>query len=54
MILITTTPVVQITIDRAKSQYPFGIRMQDIGESLSLLVVNTILNRFGMDGRSMM
>ncbi|MRE70589.1 efflux RND transporter permease subunit, partial [Escherichia coli] len=30
-------PVVQITIDRAKAN-TLGIRMQDIGESLSLLV----------------
>ncbi|MGY6358179.1 MexW/MexI family multidrug efflux RND transporter permease subunit [Proteus mirabilis] len=44
-------PVVQITIDRAKAN-TLGIRMQDIGESLSLLVGEHYINRFGMDGRS--
>lgn len=44
-------PVVQIAIDRAKAN-SLGIRMQDIGESLSLLVGEHYINRFGMDGRS--
>ncbi|MEQ5207333.1 MexW/MexI family multidrug efflux RND transporter permease subunit [Proteus vulgaris] len=44
-------PVVQVTIDRAKAN-SLGIRMQDIGESLSLLVGEHYINRFGMDGRS--
>lgn len=44
-------PVVQVTIDRAKAN-TLGIRMQDIGESLSLLVGEHYINRFGMDGRS--
>lgn len=44
-------PVVQIAIDRAKAN-TLGIRMQDIGESLSLLVGEHYINRFGMDGRS--
>lgn len=44
-------PVVQIAIDRTKAN-SLGIRMQDIGESLSLLVGEHYINRFGMDGRS--
>ncbi|MBG6038656.1 MexW/MexI family multidrug efflux RND transporter permease subunit [Proteus cibarius] len=44
-------PVVQVAIDRAKAN-SLGIRMQDIGESLSLLVGEHYINRFGMDGRS--
>ncbi|WP_099076264.1 MexW/MexI family multidrug efflux RND transporter permease subunit [Proteus alimentorum] len=44
-------PVVQVAIDRAKAN-SLGIRMQDIGESLSLLVGEHYINRFGIDGRS--
>ncbi|HDH9217473.1 TPA: MexW/MexI family multidrug efflux RND transporter permease subunit [Escherichia coli] len=44
-------PVIQVAIDRAKAN-SLGIRMQDIGESLSLLVGEHYINRFGMDGRS--
>ena len=44
-------PVVQVRIDRAKAN-SLGIRMQDIGESLAVLVGENYLNRFGMDGRS--
>ncbi|MBJ2119007.1 MexW/MexI family multidrug efflux RND transporter permease subunit [Proteus penneri] len=44
-------PVVQVAIDRAKAN-SLGIRMQDIGESLSLLVGEHYINRFAMDGRS--
>ncbi|WP_446470394.1 MexW/MexI family multidrug efflux RND transporter permease subunit [Xenorhabdus stockiae] len=44
-------PVVQIQIDRAKAN-SLGIKMQDIGESLALLVGEDYINRFGMQGRS--
>ncbi|MBD2810984.1 MexW/MexI family multidrug efflux RND transporter permease subunit [Xenorhabdus sp. Vera] len=44
-------PVVQIRVDRAKAN-SLGIRMQDIGESLALLVGENYINRFGMNGRS--
>ncbi|PHM36746.1 Resistance-Nodulation-cell Division efflux transporter [Xenorhabdus mauleonii] len=44
-------PVVQIRIDRAKAN-SLGIRMQDIGESLTFLVGENYINRFGMEGRS--
>ena len=45
------SPVVQVRIDRAKAN-SLGIRMQDIGESLAVLVGENYLNRFGMEGRS--
>lgn len=44
-------PVLQIRIDRSKAN-SLGLRMQDIGESLALLVGENYVNRFGMDGRS--
>ena len=44
-------PVVQVRIDRAKAN-SLGIRMQDIGESLAVLVGENYLNRFGMQGRA--
>ena len=44
-------PVVQVRIDRAKAN-SLGISMQDIGESLAVLVGENYINRFGMDGRS--
>ncbi|MDX7985921.1 MexW/MexI family multidrug efflux RND transporter permease subunit [Xenorhabdus sp. 12] len=44
-------PVVQVRIDRAKAN-SLGIRMQDIGESLTFLVGESYINRFGMEGRS--
>ncbi|HCR1364271.1 TPA: multidrug efflux RND transporter permease MexI [Pseudomonas aeruginosa] len=44
-------PVVQVRIDRAKAN-SLGIRMQDIGESLAVLVGENYVNRFGMEGRS--
>ncbi len=44
-------PVVQVHIDRAKAN-SLGIRMQDIGESLAVLVGENYVNRFGMEGRS--
>ena len=44
-------PVVQVSIDRAKAN-SLGIRMQDIGESLAVLVGENYINRFGMEGRS--
>lgn len=44
-------PVVQVNIDHAKAN-SLGIRMQDIGESLNVLVGENYLNRFAMDGRS--
>lgn len=45
------SPVVQVRINRAKAN-SLGIRMQDIGESLAVLVGEDYLNRFGMEGRS--
>ncbi|CAM3969916.1 MexW/MexI family multidrug efflux RND transporter permease subunit [Pseudomonas wadenswilerensis] len=44
-------PVVQVRVDRAKAN-SMGIRMQDIGESLAVLVGENYLNRFGLEGRS--
>ncbi|MBS7779288.1 MexW/MexI family multidrug efflux RND transporter permease subunit [Acidovorax sp. CCYZU-2555] len=44
-------PVVQVRIDRAKAA-SLGLRMQDIGESLAVLVGENYLNRFAMDGRA--
>ncbi|WP_272674504.1 MexW/MexI family multidrug efflux RND transporter permease subunit [Providencia sp. PROV153] len=44
-------PVVEVRINRSKAN-SLGIRMQDIGESLTLLVGENYINRFGMDGRS--
>ncbi|MDD1016585.1 MexW/MexI family multidrug efflux RND transporter permease subunit [Pseudomonas rubra] len=44
-------PVVQVRVDRAKAN-SMGIRMQDIGESLAVLVGENYLNRFGLQGRS--
>ncbi|KDN98511.1 MexW/MexI family multidrug efflux RND transporter permease subunit [Pseudomonas donghuensis] len=44
-------PVVQVRVDRAKAN-SLGIRMQDIGESLAVLVGENYLNRFGLEGRS--
>lgn len=44
-------PVVEVKINRSKAN-SLGISMQDIGESLSLLVGENYINRFGMDGRS--
>ncbi|KAF1032021.1 MAG: Efflux pump membrane transporter BepE [Pseudomonas sp.] len=44
-------PVVQVQIDRAKAN-SLGISMQDIGESLAVLVGENYLNRFGLQGRS--
>ncbi|MEX9779733.1 MexW/MexI family multidrug efflux RND transporter permease subunit [Providencia manganoxydans] len=44
-------PVVEVKINRSKAN-SLGISMQDIGESLTLLVGENYINRFGMDGRS--
>ena len=44
-------PVVKVRVDRSKAN-SLGIRMQDIGESLAVLVGENYLNRFGMDGRA--
>lgn len=44
-------PVVQVRVDRAKAN-SLGIRMQDVGESLAVLVGENYLNRFGLEGRS--
>ena len=44
-------PVVKVQVDRSKAN-SLGIRMQDIGESLAVLVGENYLNRFGMDGRA--
>jgi len=44
-------PVVKVQVDRTKAN-SLGIRMQDIGESLAVLVGENYLNRFGMDGRA--
>ncbi|TCM63751.1 multidrug efflux pump [Acinetobacter calcoaceticus] len=44
-------PVVQIKVDREKAN-SLGIRMQDIAESLSILVGENYINRFAMQGRA--
>lgn len=44
-------PVTQVRIDRAKAA-SLGIRMQDIGDSLGVLLGENYLNRFGLQGRS--
>lgn len=44
-------PVTQVNIDRAKAA-SLGIRMQDIGDSLGVLLGGNYLNRFGLQGRS--
>ncbi|GAB1082787.1 MexW/MexI family multidrug efflux RND transporter permease subunit [Shewanella algae] len=44
-------PVVQLSVDRAKAN-SLGVRMQDIAESLALLVGENYVNRFAMDGRA--
>ena len=44
-------PVVKVRIDRSKAN-SLGVRMQDIGESLAVLVGENYLNRFGLDGRA--
>ncbi|HAY0632294.1 TPA: MexW/MexI family multidrug efflux RND transporter permease subunit [Serratia marcescens] len=44
-------PLAEVHIDRAKAN-SLGIRMNDIGESLAVLVGENYLNRFGMDGRA--
>ena len=44
-------PVVKVSIDRAKAA-SLGISMQDIGESLGVLVGEQYLNRFALFGRA--
>ena len=44
-------PVLKVRIDRSKAN-SLGVRMQDIGESLAVLVGENYLNRFGLDGRA--
>jgi len=44
-------PVVKVRVDRSKAS-SLGIAMQDIGESLAVLVGENYLNRFSMDGRA--
>ncbi|EOX8524977.1 MexW/MexI family multidrug efflux RND transporter permease subunit [Salmonella bongori] len=44
-------PVAEVHIDRSKAN-SLGISMQDIGESLAVLVGENYLNRFSMDGRA--
>ena len=44
-------PVIKVRIDRSKAN-SLGVRMQDIGESLAVLVGENYLNRFGLDGRA--
>ncbi|WP_122584438.1 MexW/MexI family multidrug efflux RND transporter permease subunit [Pseudomonas viridiflava] len=44
-------PVVQVRIDRSKAN-SIGIRMQDIGTTLAVLVGEKYTNRFGLQGRS--
>ncbi|WP_459056933.1 MexW/MexI family multidrug efflux RND transporter permease subunit [Stenotrophomonas sp. PSU-St22] len=45
------SPVVQVTIDRAKAA-SLGIALQDIGDSLGVLVGENYVNRFALFGRS--
>ena len=44
-------PVVKVRVDRSKAS-SLGIQMQDIGQSLAVLVGENYLNRFGLDGRA--
>lgn len=44
-------PVAQLTVDRAKAA-SLGIGMQDIADSLSVLVGENYINRFALHGRS--
>ena len=44
-------PVVQLRVDRAKAN-SLGVTMQDIGESLAVLVGENYVNRFGLQGRA--
>ena len=44
-------PVVKVQVDRSKAN-SLGIGMQDIGESLAVLVGENYLNRFALDGRA--
>lgn len=44
-------PVLKVRVDRSKAN-SLGVRMQDIGESLAVLVGENYLNRFGLDGRA--
>lgn len=44
-------PMVRVQIDRAKAN-SLGIQMQDIGESLAVLVGENYINRFALDGRA--
>lgn len=45
------SPVVQVTIDRAKAA-SLGLALQDIGDSLGVLVGENYVNRFALFGRS--
>ncbi|OYO31543.1 MexW/MexI family multidrug efflux RND transporter permease subunit [Janthinobacterium sp. PC23-8] len=44
-------PLVKVRIDRSKAN-SLGVQMQDIGESLAVLVGENYLNRFAMEGRA--
>ncbi|MGK5026865.1 MexW/MexI family multidrug efflux RND transporter permease subunit [Janthinobacterium sp. RB2R34] len=44
-------PVLKVRVDRSKA-HSLGVQMQDIGESLAVLVGENYLNRFGLDGRA--
>lgn len=44
-------PVVKVRVDRSKAG-SLGIGMEDIGQSLAVLVGENYLNRFGLDGRA--
>lgn len=49
--LYYNNPVIEIEIDRLKAA-SLGISLQEIGDSLSILVGENYVNRFGMEGRA--
>ncbi|HIW06223.1 MAG TPA: efflux RND transporter permease subunit [Candidatus Ignatzschineria merdigallinarum] len=49
--LYYNNPVVEIEIDRLKAA-SLGVSLQEIGDSLSILVGENYINRFGMEGRA--
>ncbi|WPC05433.1 MexW/MexI family multidrug efflux RND transporter permease subunit [Pseudomonas benzenivorans] len=49
--LAFNSPATQVRIDRSKAN-SLGIRMEDIGSALALLLGENYVNRFALDGRS--
>lgn len=49
--LYYNNPVIEIEIDRLKAA-SLGVSLQEVGDSLSILVGENYINRFGMEGRA--